>query len=193
MLFFTHYTYMRKIFPYIAFICIILVVISFTTISFSRKFPLKYEKEILKYSREYDLDPSLVASIINAESSFKEDIVSKQGAIGLMQIMPQTAKYISNLMGENEFKTEMLFDPEKNINYGCYYLKYLFARFENEKVSLSAYNAGEGNVSKWLKDEKYSDDGITLKSMPYYETLNYVEKIENGVNYYKDRFKNVSS
>lgn len=184
---------MRKIFPYIAFICIILVVISFTTISFSRKFPLKYEKEILKYSREYDLDPSLVASIINAESSFKEDIVSKQGAIGLMQIMPQTAKYISNLMGENEFKTEMLFDPEKNINYGCYYLKYLFARFENEKVSLSAYNAGEGNVSKWLKDEKYSDDGITLKSMPYYETLNYVEKIENGVNYYKDRFKNVSS
>ena len=104
-----------------------------------------------------------------------------------------TAKYISNLMGENEFKTEMLFDPEKNINYGCYYLKYLFARFENEKVSLSAYNAGEGNVSKWLKDEKYSDDGITLKSMPYYETLNYVEKIENGVNYYKDRFKNVSS
>ena len=193
MLFFTHYTYMRKFFPYIAFICIILVVVSLTTISFSRKFPLKYEKEILKYSREYDLDPSLVASIINTESSFKEDIVSKQGAIGLMQIMPQTAKYISNLMGENEFKTEMLFDPEKNINYGCYYLKYLFARFENEKVSLSAYNAGEGNVSKWLKDEKYSDDGITLKSMPYYETLNYVEKIENGVNYYKGRFKNVSS
>lgn len=192
MLFFTHYTYMRKFFPYIAFICIILVVVSLTTISFSRKFPLKYEKEILKYSREYDLDPSLVASIINTESSFKEDIVSKQGAIGLMQIMPQTAKYISNLMGENEFKTEMLFDPEKNINYGCYYLKYLFARFENEKVSLSAYNAGEGNVSKWLKDEKYSDDGITLKSMPYYETLNYVEKIENGVNYYKDRFKNIS-
>lgn len=191
MLIFTQIKYMRKVIPYVAFFCLIVLAVAITLISFSHKFPLKYEEEILKYSAEYDLEPAFVASVINTESSFRKDIVSSQGAIGLMQIMPQTAKYISNLMGENEFRTEMLFDPATNINYGCYYLKYLISKFDDEKVSLSAYNAGEGNVRKWLSDDKFSDDGVTLKSMPYFETISYVEKIENGVNYYKGRLKNV--
>ena len=180
---------MRKFLPYIAFFAIIVISVIATLISFSNKFPLKYKDEIIKYSNEYELDPSFVASIINTESSFKEDTVSSQGAIGLMQIMPQTAKYISNLMGETRFNTEMLFDPEININYGCYYLRYLLSKFEDEKVTLSAYNAGEGNVRKWLNDDRFSDDGVTLKTMPYFETISYIEKIENGINYYKSRFK----
>ena len=175
--------------PYIAFFVILIIAIIGNAISFSHKFPLRFREEIVKYSNEYELDPAFVASIINTESSFKEDVVSSQGAIGLMQLMPSTAKYISNLMGENEFNTEMLFDPKININYGCYYLKYLSSKFEDKKVVLSAYNAGEGNVKKWLNDDKFSDDGVSLKTMPYYETISYIEKIENGINYYKGRFK----
>jgi len=178
----------RKLIPYICFLLIIVFVVIGVNISFNNKFPLRYEKEIVKYSKEYDLEPEFVASVINTESAFNPDVVSTSGAMGLMQIMPSTAKYISNLMGEKEFRTEALFDPDTNINYGCYYLRYLISKFETKKVSLSAYNAGEGNVSKWLKDKKYSDDGLDLKTMPYYETMNYVSKIENSIKYYKKKF-----
>lgn len=173
---------------FIFFICMIVFAVIITFAFYENKFPLKYQEQILKYSNQYELQPELVASVINAESGFNYDRVSTQGAIGLMQIIPSTGKYIANLMGEENFSVEMLFDVETNINYGCYYLKYLFSKFDDETVCLSAYNAGEGVVRKWLKDQKYSLDGNTLKSVPYYETQNYVQKIEEGMRFYKNKF-----
>lgn len=173
----------------IYFLSIPLVIVSivvFNVLFYNVKYPLKYKDEILNYSKQYNLEPSFVASLINAESSFNKDVVSKKGAIGLMQILPSTAVYIANNLNE-DFNSEMLFIPSINIKYGCYYLSYLNKKFYSEKEVLSAYNAGETVVTNWLKNEDFSNDGKSLKDIPYKITKSYTQKILNNKKFYKGR------
>lgn len=151
---------------------------------FNIKYPLKYKNEILKYSSVYDLNPAFVASLINAESSFNSNAVSHKGAVGLMQILPSTAEYISKLINDESFSTNNLFDPETNIKYGCFYLSYLKNRFYFEREVLCAYNAGETIVSGWLKNKDLSYNGKQLNIIPYSVTQNYVNKIMEGKKHY---------
>ena len=170
-------------------LCFVIIVLGAGFVfMFLPRYPLEYKEEIEKCAKEFSLSPALVASVINAESSFDKDCVSSQGAIGLMQILPSTATYIAKLLGENDFKTSQLFEPETNIRFGCFYLKYLQNKFENQNVSLSAYNAGEGTVKKWLSNQNYSEDGKTLVNIPYEETRNYIKKIENSYKHYERKF-----
>ncbi len=150
------------------------------------KYPLKYSEYIIKYSNEYSLDKELVASLINEESSFVSSAVSKKGAIGLMQILPSTGEYIASQLNEN-FYNEKLFDPETNIRYGCYYLNYLRDKFVDEKVYLSAYNAGETTVNFWLANKDISKDGVTLNKIPYSVTADYTNRILMGKKHYRGR------
>ena len=152
-------------------------------------FPLKYTDLIIKYSQENSLSSELVASVINAESSFKADAKSSAGAIGLMQILPSTASYISSLENLNYNNADDLFNPEKNINIGCKYLKYLIDKFENINTALASYNAGETTVINWLKNPEYSSDNITLNKIPYKETEQYVKKINKNIKIYKKIIK----
>lgn len=137
------------------------------------RFPLKYKEEILKCSEEYQLDSSVVFSVIKVESNFNKNAVSKKGAIGLMQIKKETAEYIAELRGISEYD---LFDAETNVDFGCYYLRYLLNKFEVLDTALCAYNAGEGKVNLWLVDKKYSSDGKTINKIPFNETKRYVER-----------------
>lgn len=148
-------------------------------------YPLKYEQYILQYSRECNLSPSLVASIINVESGFKTLAKSNAGAMGLMQIMPDTASYISQIKDLDYQEKDDLFTPEKNIKIGCYYLQYLTQKFDNIDTALCAYNAGETVVRNWLNNPKYSQDKITLENIPYKETKNYLIKINKNIKIYK--------
>ena len=94
-----------------------------------------------------------------------------------MQIMPETGEWAAELMGMSEYDSEMLYDPETNIHIGCWYLRYLLDMYEgNLPTALAAYNAGLGNVSKWLVNPEYSKDGENLDSVPYTETDGYVKK-----------------
>jgi len=145
--------------------------------------PLKYKGYINKYAYQYDLSPQLVASVINEESGFNKDAVSSVGAIGLMQIMPSTGEYISQLLNE-DYKYKMLFEPETNIRYGCFYLNYLKTKFKDEKTVLCAYNAGESTVMSWLKNDSLSSDGKTLTKIPYNATAKYVKEIVKHKRYY---------
>lgn len=156
-------------------------------------YPLKFENLIIENAKENNLEPKLVASVINVESSFREDVVSKKGAVGLMQVKPTTAKWLletkMSLEYDKNAKVEdLLKEPEFNIKIGCFYLKYLKNKFEDMQTALFAYNAGEGNVASWLKDKNYSKDGERLNTTPFSEANNYVKKINTNLKIYSQKF-----
>jgi len=149
-------------------------------------YPVKYEDIIEKYAAEYNLDLYLIAAIIKVESNYNVTAKSNKGAIGLMQIKSSTGEWVGKQLGIKNFTEEMLYDPEINIKIGCWYINYLIKYYnDNKQLALAAYNGGQGNVNKWLKDEKLSDDGITLKNIPFEETRRYIQKVNKVYNIYK--------
>jgi len=149
-------------------------------------YPIKFENYIVKYSNENNLDASLVASVINVESSYNHQAKSNAGACGLMQILPSTASYVCSIFKIENFKNSDLFLPQTNIEIGCLYLKYLINKFKNTNTALASYNAGETVVKNWLKNPNYSKDGKTLFKIPFAETDQYIKKINNNLNVYKN-------
>lgn len=140
------------------------------------KFPLKYSEHIEKYADEYGLDKFMVYGVVYAESRF--DNTAHSGlARGLMQLTDATADWVAEKLGI-EYDYDMAENPEINIKMGCYYLSCLMEKYNNEETALAAYNAGMGNVSKWLADERYSSDGEALFDMPYGETKRYVKRVK---------------
>ena len=139
-------------------------------------YPRKYSEIVKNCSNRYGVEENLIYAVMKAESKFDSSAVSKKGAKGLMQITDGTGAYIAGKLGR-DFSEEDLFSPEINIEYGAFYLNYLLGKFENPKTALAAYNAGEGKVKGWLKDENCSDDGKILKFIPYKETEDYVVKV----------------
>lgn len=144
-------------------------------------YPEEYKEYVEKYSKEYDIDKALVYAIIKTESNFNPSAQSGVGAVGLMQLMPETFDWLQNRkLGEVTMDTDALLDPETNIQYGCEFLSFLLDRYEDERSSVAAYNAGFGAVDQWLQNEAYSSDGMHLSNIPYPETANYVVKVENA-------------
>ncbi len=155
-------------------------------------YPLKYEEQVEKYAAEYGLDDMLVYSIIRCESSFDPEARSRAGACGLMQLMPTTAQWFAENKEKIEYSQEMLFDPDYNIRLGCAYLSYLDERFDgNLGNMLAAYNAGEGRVRQWLSSPIYSEDGQNLSAIPYPETKNYVERVQNAYAMYNQLYREI--
>ncbi len=151
-------------------------------------YPVAYSDLIERYAFQYELDPYLVTAIIRCESSNQIDAVSSVGAIGLMQIMPDTGEWIAHKLEKEPFDPEVLYDAETNIMFGCWYLRFLTNRFSENAVNIiAAYNAGHGSVEGWLENEAYSDNG-TLVSIPYPETERYVEKVQTAYNYYRELY-----
>lgn len=151
--------------------------------------PYKYQGYVTKYAKEYDVPAEIVFAVIKVESGFRAGVKSKAGAIGLMQLMPDTFEWLTGArhLGEH-LPTVMMYDPDVNIRYGTYYLRYLKNKFGDWSTVLAAYNGGEGNVAKWLKDSAYSDDGVTLKSIPFSETDSYVRKVNREISVYREIF-----
>ena len=149
-----------------------------------QNYPISYIEEIQKYSSEYGVDPKVVLAIMRVESNFKSDAVSKVNAKGLMQVLPDTAKHVAKLLNIDVNSLD-LNDPETNVKIGTYYLKYLMQNFSNMNTVYAAYNGGIGNVNTWLKDSKYSSDGVTLYNIPSAEAKNYVKKVNKALKAYE--------
>lgn len=147
-------------------------------------FPVKFETEIEQACAESEIEQAVVFALVNVESHFDENASSSKGAVGLMQVMPSTAQEVADTLGMKDFDLKV---PEQNVRIGTAYFAKLLKRFENLKVALAAYNAGPANVSSWLKDERYSDDGKTLKDIPFEETKNYIEKFDKNYRYYSKK------
>ncbi len=154
-------------------------------------YPLKYKETVIEYADYYGLDRALVFAVIKTESSFNAKAKSKAGAMGLMQLTKNTADYIAQSLGAEKYKDYDIFDVDININFGCYYLKYLYTKFKDINTALIAYNAGEGNVSIWLTDKKYSDDGKRLKTTPFQESNEYITKIHKNFEKYSKLYKKI--
>ncbi len=151
-------------------------------------YPLEYTEFVEVYAEENNLSEYFVYAVIKCESGFENDAVSSVGAKGLMQIMPDTFDWIKMKLKDNT-SYEDIFDPELNIKYGSYLYGYLMEKYESEELALAAYHAGIGNVNKWLKDAEYSDDGKTLKDIPFPSTKKYVTKVIETKKIYQKLYK----
>ena len=174
----------------IAIICVIIVTLYFSIMLILKNvfYPKKYKEYVDKYSALYSVDPDLVYSVIKQESNFNDESMSSKGAEGLMQLMPTTAREVSqdiNSVNENEFDLK---DKETNVNIGVKYLSYLIERYNgNMYIALAAYNAGLGNVDKWFKEDILSYDSYEkiLKNIKFNETKRYVSNVIKYYNMYK--------
>ena len=144
-------------------------------------FPIKYKTEVLEYAGDFNLEPSLVFAVIKTESSFNPNAKSKSGAIGLMQLMPKTAKWVAEKLSMANFKTDLLYNPQINIRLGCYYLRYLLDKFEVLETALACYNAGEGTMANHINLNNEVID------YPFVETAKYTQKIKNFAKIYKNK------
>jgi soluble lytic murein transglycosylase len=144
--------------------------------------PLRHEDIIRQQSRDKDVDASLIAAVIYAESRFS-DQTSHAGARGLMQITPLTAREIEKLSGGSTFEIDDLSDPDLNIRYGTFYLRELLDRYDgNEVAALAAYNAGPGNAEEW------GGAALTLDDIPLDETQDYVAEVLDKQDAYRDEY-----
>lgn len=147
-------------------------------------FPVLYKEEFKKASEKTGVDICYLYAIAKTESGFSPEKVSSVGAVGIMQIMPETAKFICE-KNSIDFDENRLFDAEYNILLGASYFRYLLDKFQIPKTAIAAYNAGEGNVMLWLKNESFSSDGKNLKEIPFKETKNYTQKVISAYASYK--------
>ena len=154
-------------------------------------YPIKYSEFVEKYANENNVDKWLVFAIIKCESNFEPNITSKSGAIGLMQLMDKTAEEIAKKIDIEYSVKQMLYRPEVNIQIGTRYFAELLEQYNgNIYLALTAYNAGSGNVAKWIENGTIKEDGSHIENVPYKETNNYVRKILRDYKIYEDLYKN---
>ena len=148
--------------------------------------PTDYQEIVSHYAEEYNVPEDIIFAVIKVESDFDPEAESSAGAMGLMQLMPSTFEWLTGKEHLNENLTVRdLQDPEVNIRYGTYYLAYLYRRFDYRwSTTFAAYNAGEGNVRKWLKNAEYADGEGNLIHIPFTETRAYVSKVEKARDMY---------
>ncbi|MBE3091092.1 MAG: tetratricopeptide repeat protein [Candidatus Atribacteria bacterium] len=149
-------------------------------------YPAYFEDMIREYALKYEIDPLLALAMIREESRFNAWNESVAGARGLMQIIFSTGEWIAQKINLEEFNNEMLFDPEINIDLGCWYIGYLKERFLNDPILIiSGYNAGPGTTSKWLKQYDRSDLDNFVENIPYSETREHIKKVMKSYQMYK--------
>ena len=144
-------------------------------------YPLKYEQTIRQVSAAHDLEPAFVAAVVYTESRFRPDARSHRGAYGLMQLLPQTARFIQKRSGiEGDWR-----DPKTNLRIGIWYLGYLDDRYMgDERLVLAAYNSGESRVDAWVSSEGF-DVG---EDIPFRETRHYVENVLKAQRTYEELY-----
>jgi soluble lytic murein transglycosylase len=146
------------------------------------RYPLHYSAIVREQARAKGIDPALIAAVIYQESRFRSGARSSSGAVGLMQLRPETARGIALRTGGIAFQVSDLTDPAINIRYGSWYLQNLFQKYGDERLVLAAYNAGQGNVDRWLRDGQ---------QIEFPETRAYVDRVSRLKRVYHDAWRSV--
>jgi len=154
--------------------------------------PLDHEAVIAAQAKKYKVDPYLIAALINAESGFREGVVSDAGAVGLMQLRPSTAAAFAPGAGvDGEMTKAALSDPDTNIKVGTRYFAYLVKRYDNDvQLALAAYNAGLTNADRWAEEARRAGSPFT-DSIAFPETASYVDKVIAQTRVYRNLYPGV--
>lgn len=176
---------------------LLLLFVGFTGILFlstnwmSWFYPIYYKAEIREHSITYDMDPFLVAAIIRVETNYKTGRESKKGALGLMQLMPDTAKWALEKAKLPDVSLQQLKrEPSANIELGTWYLSSLSRQFDGNRTAvIAAYNAGPGKVKSWLEKGNWDGTAASVKDIPFGETRHYVQRVI----YYYDQYTEIYS
>ena len=154
-------------------------------------FPLYFADLVEQTAISYHLDPFLVWSIMREESHFNPYAESRAGARGLMQIIFSTGEWIAQKLNHKEFNYDLLFTPEINISFGCWYMQYLQERFnKNNFLIISGYNAGPGITDQWIETFDISDIDVFVENIPYQETTEHIKKVIRSYLIYQIIYKN---
>ena len=154
-------------------------------------YPKTYSEIISVYAEKYDVEENLIYAVIKAESNFNSEAVSNRDAIGLMQIVEETAIEVATrnqIDIDTENISEELLNIDNNINIGTKYLSTLLTQYGNIEVALAAYNAGIGTVNNWIEKQIIQADGSNIENVPYKETNNYVRKILRDYRVYNELY-----
>lgn len=151
-------------------------------------YPIEYQEEVGISSQAFEVDPYLVMAIIRVESNFQPEVSSHKGAYGLMQLMPETAKW---MVDDGHFEPQFLKrleEPAVNIHMGSWYISQLLNQFDGNPVAaIAAYNAGPGRVAGWMQEEKWDGQAEHIEQIPFGETRHYVQRVL----FYYDKYKDV--
>lgn len=152
-------------------------------------YPLEYREVVEATASEYKVPYELVAGVILAESKFKHDAQSSPGAVGLMQLMPDTAHWIAEQLNQPTMTDADITEPTTNIKLGTWYLAYLLDEFKGNKIlALAAYNAGRGHVEDWMKQYGWDYDFSDISKIPFPETRDYVKNVLANEQKYKELY-----
>lgn len=159
----------------------------FNKLMIKKLYKKDYSEYVSKYAEEYDIDENLIYALIKAESNFNEKAVSHQNAKGLMQLMQYTAQDLAN-RSQIKLTKDNILEPDININLGTQYIALLLNKYDSIEVALAAYNAGSGNVDRWIKNGTIKSDGSDIENVPYKETNTYVRKIMRNYKMYNELY-----
>ncbi|MNZ74288.1 Soluble lytic murein transglycosylase precursor [compost metagenome] len=153
-------------------------------------YPVYYKADIKASASNYGLEPQLVAAIIRSESNYQTGRESRKGALGLMQIMPDTAAWVVQKAGFREVTEDMLLHrADVSIEVGTWYLHSLHKQFDHNSIAvIAAYNAGPGNVRKWMDSGVWDGTQDTISQIPFGETRHYIQRVIYYYNKYKDLY-----
>lgn len=163
----------------------------YTSQWFQKKYsyPFPYQSLVYYYAAQNNIDPFLVAAVIRTESKFVNQARSPKGAIGLMQMMPDTARWVAEQMNYPNFSTKDLESPEVNIRLGTWYLASLKKEFNNNEIlALAAYNGGRGNVKQWMRQYGWTMSFSDVSQIPFQETREYVVKVLSSKRHYSELY-----
>lgn len=182
----------KRLSQFIIATCMLLTTIIFSQTPMVQRtffYPLHYRESIDTYSARFNVDRNLAAAVIKNESNFDRRATSYVGAIGLMQLMPETAAWISTQLDEDEFDAMNLYESDANIRYGIWYLATLKDEFDgNDILAIAAYNAGSGNVRGWIEDYHWAEDFSDISAIPFPETRAFVRKVLDARSKYHELY-----
>jgi soluble lytic murein transglycosylase len=149
-------------------------------------YPLEHEQAVRDEAARNGLDAALVAAVIDTESGFAADSRSGQGAVGLMQVQPDTARFIASLPDRPSASPDRLAEPEVNIAYGTRFLRYLVERYGSTDLALVAYNGGPANLGRWLRDAQARGEELRIPGgIPFAETRGFVTRVREATPIYR--------
>jgi soluble lytic murein transglycosylase len=159
-------------------ICFLIILFMNSSFIGRKMYPIYYQKEIKQSAENHNIDPFLIAAMIRVETNYKYHLESKKGAIGIMQLMPDTASWIVEAANFEPQTPEDLLKVDVNINLGAWYMKWLTKHYNGNIVyAVAAYNAGQGNVNKWKENGVWDGTEANIDQIPFGETRHYVQRV----------------